>query len=361
MSYQDSWYSLLIQGWMPYIAVGISLAFIIVQLQFTPTATTTDPLPGAFAGSSKKKKRKGKPVNTLSKNRTNSPTKTPDHSTTVLSSVADSNALQSSSQEALPATQKSASPKRKILEKGTKICLDFKLRSEQNDATAKQESHAQENTSWVVQSNQFGKKRKQAIPQSASLLTQEWPTPAATCPSSSSNTKSKQRKNTPISNPSLNLSSSTVGSDSVDFSKDPIDGSMRTDADDDVEVRARVLKVLPPEEISIESPMPAEDGWQVIDVKKKLQPRTLTIVGSSKPKPTSSTIGSSTLGTPVLTKTQRKNMRKNDLAKAAKDESDRLQRERLNQHRRAQETEQLNALAAKSRDAARQRAMDRNY
>ncbi|EGF80709.1 hypothetical protein BATDEDRAFT_88035 [Batrachochytrium dendrobatidis JAM81] len=341
MSYQDSWYSLLIQGWMPYVAVGISLAFIIVQLQFTPTATTTDPLPGAFAGSSKKKKRKGKPVNTLSKNRTNSPTKTPDHSTTVLSSVADSNALQSSSQEALPATQKSASPKRKILEKGTKICLDFKLRSEQNDATAKQESHAQENTSWVVQSNQFGKKRKQAIPQSASLLTQEWPTPAATCPSSSSNTKSKQRKNTPISNPSLNLSSSTVGSDSVDFSKDPIDGSMRTDADDDVEVRARVLKVLPPEEISIESPMPAEDGWQ--------------------PKPTSSTIGSSTLGTPVLTKTQRKNMRKNDLAKAAKDESDRLQRERLNQHRRAQETEQLNALAAKSRDAARQRAMDRNY
>ncbi|KAJ1341998.1 hypothetical protein BSLG_003403 [Batrachochytrium salamandrivorans] len=156
-------------------------------------------------------------------------------------------------------------------------------------------------------SEKTGNNKRETSAADNHLDPQDWPAPI----SSATNKLEPPRS----LSESRNCSSSSWGSNSPSsdssivqsFPVDPVDGSMRIDGDDDTQ--------------------------------------------------TSTTTADSSL----LSKTQRKNIRKAELAKTAKDEAERLQKERLLQHRRAQESEQLQALANKSRDAARQRALDRNY
>ncbi|KAH6564990.1 hypothetical protein BASA50_001613 [Batrachochytrium salamandrivorans] len=380
----------LLHDWMPYVAVGVSLFFWLMR---SPASTPSKLIPGAFGsatGSANKKNKKskkskatalskseivpsaGSPLSpsgtTKGKGKKASSKPTPFNAASVdhhhhHPSSLDAAAASSSektgnnkreSQSRSNSTNESAAPP-KSSDSITTL------------ATPGPSSHHPSKTTtspWTQNKTRTTNKRgkSQASAADNHLDPQDWPAPI----SSATNKLEPPRS----LSESRNCSSSSWGSNSPSsdssivqsFPVDPVDGSMRIDGDDDTPVRARVVQVVSTDEGSTVA-TPVEDGWQVVDISKKVRAKTLTIVGTGKPRPVSTAARTSTTtaDSSLLSKTQRKNIRKAELAKTAKDEAERLQKERLLQHRRAQESEQLQALANKSRDAARQRALDRNY
>ncbi|KAL2920183.1 hypothetical protein HK105_200250 [Polyrhizophydium stewartii] len=149
--------------------------------------------------------------------------------------------------------------------------------------------------------------------------------------------------------------------DEADAADDAQDGADEAEEEDTVRLSTQLSA---DDELST-SDLPTEDGWQVLQVKKK--PFKSPAPGSASPswssaaghRPASQSAAASSSG--ALTKTQRQNQRKAELAKAAKAEADRLQQERLRQHRKAQERAHLDELTLRDRELATQKALERNY